>query len=241
MPRYIQEAWLSLIFLTKKLQISVCNVPSAALKLNPLFEYVATQMANLFSAATKASETADAKALMVELAPLNFRNINETCRILRLIYQNGTLKENQYIQCLIDLGLGIYEGSEEMSKNYYTIRDIEEGIKVIEYLEELGLKSINKFRAEMQKKERNICAMLSPTYLRSQDYSKWHILVDKLACFVALEHHLALKHNDELVEGKGVRAFEEITSRDSESLKKYSQVYVYAKELEKKRICLFGM
>lgn len=236
-----KEAWLSLIFLTKKLQISVCNVPSAAPKLHPIFEYVATQMANLYSAATKASETADAKTLMVELAPLNFRNINETCRILRLIYQNGALKENQYIQCLIDLGLGIYEGSEEMSKNYYTIRDIEEGIKVIEYLEELGLKSTNKFRAEMQKKERNICAMLSPTYLRSQDYSKWHILVDKLACFVALEHHLALKHNDELVEGKGVRAFEEITSRDSENLKKYSQVYVYAKELEKKRICLFGM
>ena len=66
-------------------------------------------------------------------------------------------------------------------------------------------------------------------------------MVDKLACFVALEHHLALKHNDELIEGKGVRAFEEITSRDSENLKKYSQVYVYAKELEKKRICLFGM
>lgn len=229
------EAWLSLIFFMRKMQIKIQQCPTAQNKIQKLIDYIADQAVAIFLKQSDKEKVNAIGLLPKELQILNYRGVKDTCRILLLLFREKSLSETKCIQYLVELCLSIYETVDGKEKNYYRVDDIEAGLDVLNYLAELGDDAVDKLRLEMQRQERRLCAQLGNTYLRSQDYNRWKNSIDKLSCFVALEHHIAIEYQNKFPSGVGVKAFDDVTSNAVSQLEKYSEVYVYAKKKEQER------
>ena len=224
-----KEARLILVYLMQRLQIRIACVPESRENLQPLIDYVGDQAASVYKLS---QDSPSIEQLQSELSILDFRGVSDHANLLDNLFRKKSLVIDGYRSALIKLILNIFEKEDA----FYQVKDIDDAIFVLRYVDGIGLSALAHLQKNIQKVSYPLSRKLSDPFLEAQDYSVWKDLIDKFSCLIALDHEIGLLHPEDFPISKINKVFDQITSQVDEQLKEYSKVYVYAKQIEAERL-----
>ena len=221
-----EEACTALIFLIKKIQTEICRHTIISEHAQPLIDFII----KVFVKTLAHYKKTDARCLIQQLAPLNFRNPEDICQIVNLLRISKHLTTEQNYEVLIHFWKLIYTKENGQERDFYTEDSIQRSKLIANEISKTGLTFTKRLLNEITKISRDLCARLFDPLLRSKNYITWKKAVEQLACLFITERYI-VDQNDTLTMSKGEAEYQKLTENYSDTLSEYSIPYQIWKQV----------
>ena len=215
-----EEACTALIFLIKKIQTEICRHTIIPEHAQPLIDFII----EVFVKTLAHYKKTDARCLIQQLAPLNFRNPADICQIVNLLRISKQLTTEQNYEVLIHFWKLVFTKENGQEREFYTEDSIQRSKLIANEISKTGITFTKRLLNEISKPSRDLCARLYDPLLRSKNYITWKKAVEQLACLFITERYIVAQ-NDTLTMSKGEAEYQKLTENYSETLSEYSIPY----------------
>ena len=215
-----EEACTALVFLIKKLQTEICRHTIIPEHAQPLIDFII----EVFVKTLAHYKKTDARCLIQQLAPLNFRNPADICQIVNLLWISKQLTLEQNYEVLIYFWKLVYTKENGQERELYTEDSIQRSKLIANEISKTGLTFTKRLLNEISKISRDQCARLFDPLLRSKNYITWKKAAEQSACLFITERYIVAQ-NDTLTMSKGEAEYQKLTENYSDTLSEYSIPY----------------